>query len=81
MKKRIGYLEGESRTSRGVRVSLEKHVKILEMALKKEREKIKALNKGEPVDVQKDPRDAAREELKAAGKGEHRSDDQHAVLT
>lgn len=69
MKKRIGHLEGESRTSRGVRVSLEKHVKILEMALKKEREKIKALNKGETVDMQKDPRDAAREELKAAGKG------------
>lgn len=70
MKKRIGHLEGESRTSRGVRVSLEKHVKILEMALKREREKIKALNKGETVDMQKDPRDAARQDLKAVGKGE-----------
>jgi striatin 1/3/4 len=69
MKKRIGHLEGESRTSRGVRVSLEKHVKILEMALKKEREKIKALNKGESVDTQRDPRDVARDELKAAGTG------------
>jgi striatin 1/3/4 len=71
MKKRIAHLEGESRTSRGVRVSLEKHVKILEIALKKEREKIKALNKGDPVDLQKDPRETAREELKHAGKGRH----------
>lgn len=70
MKKRVAYLEGESRTSRGVRISLEKHVKILEIALKKEREKVKALNKGEPVDLQKDSRDIAQEELKAAGKGE-----------
>lgn len=70
MKKRVAYLEGESRTSRGVRISLEKHVKILEIALKKEREKIKALNKGEPVDLQKDARDIAQEELKAAGKGQ-----------
>jgi striatin 1/3/4 len=69
MKKRIGHLEGESRTSRGVRISLEKHVKILETALRKEREKIKALNKGESVDLSKDARDVAREELKTAGKG------------
>ncbi|ETN44620.1 uncharacterized protein HMPREF1541_10290 [Cyphellophora europaea CBS 101466] len=71
MKKRIAHLEGDTRTSRGVRVSLEKHVKILEIALKKEREKVKALNNGEPVDVQKDVRDVAREELKAAGKEFH----------
>lgn len=69
MKKRIAHLEGDGRTSRGVRISLEKHVKILEMALKKEREKIKALNKGESVDSSKDPRDAARAELRAAGNG------------
>lgn len=70
MRKRIGHLEGETRMSQGFRVSLEKHVKILEMALKREREKVKALNKGEPVDVKKDPRDAAREALKAESKGE-----------
>jgi hypothetical protein len=69
MKKRIATLEGESRTARGIRMNLEKHVKILEMALRKEREKIRALNKGEEVDLSRDPRDVAREELKAAGKG------------
>lgn len=70
MKKRIAGLEGESRTSKGLRISLEKHVKILEMALKREREKIKSLSKGEIVDLQKDAREQAREELKAVGKGE-----------
>lgn len=69
MKKRIGTLEGEGRTARGTRMSLEKHVKILEMALRKEREKIRSLNKGEDVDLNKDSRDQVREELKAAGQG------------
>jgi striatin 1/3/4 len=69
MKKRIAGLEGESRTGRGVRSALEKHVRILEVALKKERERIKGLSKGEAIDVQRDPKDIAREELKAAGKG------------
>ena len=69
MKKRIGHLEGDCRTSRGVRISLEKHVKILEMALRRERDKIKALNKGDEVDVARDSRHAAREEVKAASKG------------
>lgn len=68
MKKRIAGLEGEARTGKGVRVSLEKHVKILETALKKERERVKGLSKGEIIDVQQDPKDLAREELKA-GKG------------
>ena len=70
MKKRIGGLEGEARTARGLRTSLEKNVKILEIALKKEREKVKGLSKGEAVDVSRDPKDAAREELKSAGKGD-----------
>jgi striatin 1/3/4 len=66
MKKRIAGLEGEARTGKGVRVSLEKHIKILETALKKERERVRALNKGDEIDVQRDPRDIAREELKAS---------------
>ena len=69
MKKRIAGLEGESRTGRGVRTALEKHLRILEIALKKERDRVKNLNKGEVVDVQRDPKDIAREELKAAGNG------------
>ena len=69
MKKRIAGLEGEARTGRGVRTALEKHVRILEVAIKRERERVKGLSKGDVVDVQRDPKDIAREELKAAGKG------------
>jgi striatin 1/3/4 len=69
MKSRIARLEGEARTAKRLHDSLGKHVKILEIALTKEREKVKSLSKGEKVDVQRDPRDVAREELKAMGKG------------
>jgi len=44
MKNRIASLEGETRTSKGLRSSLERHVKLLELALKKEREKVKKLD-------------------------------------
>ncbi|ETI24758.1 hypothetical protein G647_04128 [Cladophialophora carrionii CBS 160.54] len=69
MRNRIAILEGETRTSKGMRVSLERHVKLLETALKKERERARNASKGEPVDSHKDAKDLAREELKAAGKG------------
>jgi striatin 1/3/4 len=69
MRNRIANLEGESRMSKGVRISLERHVKLLEIALKKEREKIRNLDKGQPIENHKDAKDVAREELKAAAKG------------
>jgi striatin 1/3/4 len=69
MKSRIARLEGEARTAKRLHDSLGKHVKILEIALTKEREKIKGLTKGEKVDLQRNPRDVAREELKSMGKG------------
>jgi Striatin family len=69
MKSRIARLEGEARTAKRLHDSLGKHVKILEIALTKERERVKSLSKGEKVDLQRDPRDVAREELKAMGKG------------
>lgn len=69
MKNRIAILEGETRTSRGLRTSLERHVKLLEIALKKEREKSRNASKGEAVDHQKEAKDLARDELKALGKG------------
>ena len=50
------------------RISLSKHIKMLELALRKEREKIKGLSNGEEVDM-KDAKELAREQLKAAGKG------------
>lgn len=70
MKNRIASLEGETRTSKGLRTSLERHVKLLELALKKEREKVKNLTKGEFNDIRKDPKELAKEELSAIGKGE-----------
>ncbi|EXJ92155.1 hypothetical protein A1O3_00705 [Capronia epimyces CBS 606.96] len=68
MKNRIAILEGETRTSKGLRTSLERHVKLLEIALKKEREKARILDKGEAADAQRDPKEVAREELKRIGK-------------
>ena len=69
MKSRIGRLEGESKTTKRLHDSLGKHVKILEIALKKEREKVKTMSKGEPVAIQSDPKDVAKEELRGIGKG------------
>ena len=42
MKSRIGKLEGDGRTSKRLQESLGKHVKILENALRRERDKAKA---------------------------------------
>lgn len=70
MKSRIGRLEGESKTTKRLHDSLSKHVKILEIALKKEREKVKGLTNGDAnVHFQKDAKEVAREELKNMGKG------------
>ncbi len=69
MKNRIALLEGESRTSKGLRTSLERHVKLLEIALKKEREKTRKINKGESVDHHKESKDVAREEMNVVAKG------------
>lgn len=63
MKSRIGRLEGDVRTSKRLRESLAKHVRLLEAALKKERERIKKLGNDEKVDDMRDPKDIARESL------------------
>ncbi|KAJ5088952.1 WD40-repeat-containing domain protein [Penicillium argentinense] len=62
MKSRIGRLEGELRTSKQLHESLGKHVRLMEAALKKEREKAKKLSNNEKVDVQ-DPKDIARDSV------------------
>ena len=70
MKRRIGRLEGDTKTTKRLHVTLEKHVKILELALKKEREKVKNMSNGEkPLSI-KDSKDTAREELKSLTIGE-----------
>ncbi|KIW57624.1 hypothetical protein PV05_02193 [Exophiala xenobiotica] len=69
MKNRVAVLEGETRTSKGIRTSLERHVKLLEHALKKERDKSRSVNKGESVEARKEAKEHARDELKAVSKG------------
>lgn len=54
MKSRIGKLEGDGRTSKRLQESLGKHVKILENALRKERDKTKAQPAEEQTGGKKD---------------------------
>ena len=60
MKSRIGKLEGDGRTNKRLRESLDKHVRILENALKTERQKAKAV-------VQSEEKKGETEEARQAG--------------
>ena len=71
MKSRIGKLEGDGRTSKRLQESLGKHVKILENALKREREKVKTLQATAPVEGKTLDADAVKENLKIAPKRTH----------
>ena len=50
MKSRIGKLEGDGRTAKRLQETLGKHVKMLETALRREREKTKKMQAGEKAD-------------------------------
>ncbi|CAG8900714.1 unnamed protein product [Penicillium egyptiacum] len=63
MKSRIGRLEGDLRTSKRLHESLGKHVRLMETALKREREKVKKLSNNEKAEDSKDSKDAARESV------------------
>ncbi|KXG51485.1 uncharacterized protein PGRI_094970 [Penicillium griseofulvum] len=63
MKSRIGRLEGDLRTSKRLHESLGKHVRMMETALKREREKVKKLSNNEKPQDSEDPKDAARESV------------------
>lgn len=63
MKSRIGRLEGELRTSKRLYDSLGKHVRLMEAALKREREKVKKLSNNETIEDTKDPQEVARESV------------------
>lgn len=69
MKSRIGRLEGDLRTSKRLHESLGKHVKMLELALKKERETVRSLRNGEKVEEIRDPKEVARENLRHLSHG------------
>ena len=70
MKSRIGKLEGDGRTHKHLQESLGKHVKILENALKKEREKVKALQSGQQPEEQEE-KEAPKAKLKPDAKREY----------
>lgn len=80
MKSRIATLEGEAKKSKPTHDALSKHIKMLELALRKEREKVKSLSKGEEVDT-RDAKELAKEQLKAAGKGIADFDQKGKLLT
>ncbi|KAJ6070959.1 hypothetical protein N7467_012278 [Penicillium canescens] len=63
MKSRIGRLEGDLRTSKRLHESLGKHVRLMETALKREREKVKKLSNNESIEDVKDPKEAACESV------------------
>ncbi|KAL4805012.1 WD40-repeat-containing domain protein [Aspergillus unguis] len=65
MKSRIGKLEGDVRTNKRLNESLGKHVRLLEGALKREREKVKKLTNNEAVEDLRDPKEIARESINA----------------
>ena len=69
MKSRIGKLEGEGRISKRMQEILGKHVKILENALRKEREKVKKLQQGDLSSEKQPEANAANDETKAGDKG------------
>lgn len=68
MKSRAGKLEGDGRTSKRLQESLGKHIKILENALRREREKAKAPQADAPTEGKKEDRDSDKEKLKASSK-------------
>ena len=70
MKSRIGKLEGDSRTSKRMQETLGKHVKILEDALKREREKTKALARGDKAEEKKEEKSFSKEPFKPVNKRE-----------
>ncbi|KAL5049471.1 hypothetical protein BDW71DRAFT_161335 [Aspergillus fruticulosus] len=74
MKSRIGKLEGDVRTSKRLHESLGKHVRLLEAALKKEREKVRKLTNNEAVEDLRDPKEIARESINALKSQRPKSD-------
>lgn len=70
MKSRVGRLEGDLRTSKRIQESLGKHVRMLELALKKERETVRNLRRGLNIEDIPDPKEIAKESLKNLPKRE-----------
>ena len=68
MKSRIGKLEGDGRTNKRLRESMDKHIRILEHALKKEREKGKASQSDVQSEEQQQEDQASKQKIKPTSK-------------
>ena len=79
MKSRIGKLEGDGRTNKRLRESMDKHVRLLEHALKMEREKAKALQSGSQTEDKKEGSQGTKQNVRPVSKGRHMS--AHSLFT
>ncbi len=69
MKSRIGKLEGDGRTNKRLREALDKHIRLLEHALKKEREKAKAPQSESQTEDKKEASQLAKQNSRPTSKG------------
>lgn len=69
MKSRIGKLEGDGRTAKRLQETLGKHVKILENALRREREKSRKLQAGENAEEKPEELSSVKEDVKSTAQG------------
>ena len=73
MKSRIGKLEGDGRTNKRLRESMDKHIRLLEHALKKEREKVKTLQSGSQTEEKKEEGQVGNQNTRPIAKGKRSS--------
>ena len=71
MKSRIGKLEGDGRTNKRLRESMDKHIRLLEHALKKEREKAKAPQSESQTEDKNETSQASKQNVRPTSKGSH----------
>lgn len=71
MKSRIGKLEGDGRTNKRLRESMDKHIRLLEHALKKEREKAKAPQSESQTEDKKEASQVGKQNVRPTSKGMH----------
>ena len=71
MKSRIGKLEGDGRTNKRLRESMDKHIRLLEHALKKEREKAKTSQSESQTEDKKEASGVGKQSTRPTSKGRH----------
>ena len=69
MKSRIGKLEGDGRTNKRLRESMDKHIRLLEHALKTEREKAKSRQSGSQTEDKKEESQVTKQNVRPTSKG------------